>query len=110
MGCTAWWHWDVTKRARPSKLAVVAIAGLAAGLMMPVLATTAGAATAGGLGPPNTFVATAPLGVAQSGQTATLLAMNFAQTTRSRRTLYHPLRLLTGLTGLARQFLGKARP
>ena len=73
MGCTAWWHWDVTKRARPSKLAVVAIAGLAAGLMMPVLATTAGAATAGGLGPPNTFVATAPLGVAQSGQTATLL-------------------------------------
>jgi large repetitive protein len=40
---------------------------------MPVLATTAAAATAGGLGPPNTFVATAALGVAQSGQTATLL-------------------------------------
>ena len=73
MSCTAWWHWDVTKRARPSKLAAVAIAGLAAGLMMPVLATTAAAATAGGLGPPNTFVATAPLGVAQAGQTATLL-------------------------------------
>jgi N-acetylneuraminic acid mutarotase len=40
---------------------------------MPVLATTAAAATAAGLGPPNTFVATAALGVAQSGQTATLL-------------------------------------
>jgi hypothetical protein len=43
------------------------------GLILPVLATTAAAATAGGLGPPNTFVATAPLGVAQSRQTATLL-------------------------------------
>jgi hypothetical protein len=42
-------------------------------MILPVLATTAAAATAGGLGPPNTFVATAPLGVAQSGQTATLL-------------------------------------
>jgi large repetitive protein len=46
---------------------------LASGLILPVLATTAAAATPGGLGPPNTFVATAPLGVAQSGQTATLL-------------------------------------
>ena len=27
-----------------------------------------------------------------------------------RRTPYHPPRLLTGLIGLARQFLGKARP
>jgi N-acetylneuraminic acid mutarotase len=68
---------NVTKRsrdARRKKLAVVATAGaLAAGLMMPVLATTAAAATAGGLGPPNTFAATSPLGVAESGQTATLL-------------------------------------
>jgi large repetitive protein len=55
-------------------LAVFSCTGvLASGLILPVLATTAAAATAGGLGPPNTFVATAPLGVAQSGQTATLL-------------------------------------
>jgi len=81
-------------------MAVFTCAGaLASGLILPVLATTATAATgwpggatprnppmargpapssrglgrASGLGPPNTFVATGPLGVAQSGQTATLL-------------------------------------
>jgi large repetitive protein len=55
-------------------LVVVTCAGaLASGSILPVLATTAAAATTSGLGPPNTFVATAPLGVAQSGQTATLL-------------------------------------
>jgi Galactose oxidase, central domain/Kelch motif len=56
------------------RMAVLTCTGvLASGLILPVLATTAAAATAGGLGPPNTFVATAPLGVAQAGQTATLL-------------------------------------
>jgi len=56
-------------------LAVLTCTGaLASGMILPVLATTAAAATTGGLGPPNTFVATAPLGVAQSGQTATLLS------------------------------------
>src|SRR5579863_9293392 len=55
-------------------LAVLACAGaLASGSILPVLATTAAAATAGRLGPPNTFVATGTLGVAQPGQTATLL-------------------------------------
>jgi len=55
-------------------MAVLTCAGaLVSGLILPVLATSATAATAGGLGPPNTFVATGPLGVAQSGQTATLL-------------------------------------
>jgi WD40 repeat protein len=55
-------------------MAVITCTGaLVSGLILPVLATTANAATAGGLGPPNTFVATGPLGVAQSGQTATLL-------------------------------------
>ena len=55
-------------------MAVMTCAGaLVSGLILPVLATTANAATAGGLGPPNTFVATGPLGVAQSGQTATRL-------------------------------------
>src|SRR6516164_520443 len=64
------------KRSRWARhrVAVLTCAGaLASGLILPVLATTAAAATAGGLGPPNTFVATGPLGVAQSGQTATLL-------------------------------------
>ena len=64
------------KRSRWARLrmAVITCTGaLASGLILPVLATTATAATTGGLGPPNTFVATAPLGVAQSGQTATLL-------------------------------------
>jgi large repetitive protein len=56
------------------RMAVITCTGaLVSGMILPVLATTANAATAGGLGPPNTFVATAPLGVAQSGQTATLL-------------------------------------
>ena len=55
-------------------MAVFACAGaVVSGLILPVLAATATAATVGGLGPPNTFVATGPLGVAQSGQTATLL-------------------------------------
>ena len=63
-------HW-----ARHRKLAVITCTGvLVSGLILPVLATTAAAATAGRLGPPNTFVATAPLGVAQSEQTATLLS------------------------------------
>jgi len=53
--------------------ALTCIGVLVSGLILPVLATTANAATAGGLGPPNTFVGTGPLGVAQSGQTATLL-------------------------------------
>src|SRR5215472_3628509 len=53
--------------------AVTCTGALVSSLILPVLATTAAAATSGGLGPPNTFVATAPLGVAQSGQTATLL-------------------------------------
>jgi hypothetical protein len=55
-------------------MAVLTCTGaVVSGMILPVLATTAAAATAGGLGPPNTFVATATLGVAQSGQTATLL-------------------------------------
>src|SRR5215472_2679023 len=53
--------------------AVTCTGALVSGLILPVLATTAAAATEGGLGPPNTFVATGPLGVAQSGQTATRL-------------------------------------
>jgi len=64
----------VTKRLRRARhrVAVLTCTGaLASGLILPVLATTAAAATAGELGPPNTFVATGPLGVAQSGQTAT---------------------------------------
>jgi len=64
------------KRSRWARrrMAVLTCTGvLASGLILPVLATTATAATAGGLGPPNTFVATGPLGVAQSGQTATRL-------------------------------------
>jgi N-acetylneuraminic acid mutarotase len=67
----------VTKRSRLARhrtLAAITCAGaLVSGMILPVLATTAAAATTDGLGPPNTFVATAPLGVAQSGQTATLL-------------------------------------
>src|SRR5205807_7356999 len=60
--------------ARHRMLAVFTCTGaLASGAILPGLATTAAAATAGGLGPPNTFVATAPLGVAQSTQTATRL-------------------------------------
>ena len=61
------------RRARRTLAVLTCTGALASGMILPVLATTAAAATAGGLGPPNTFVATAPLGVAQSGQTATLL-------------------------------------
>ena len=64
------------KRSRWARhrVAVLTCTGaLVSGLILPVLATTAAAAPAGGLGPPNTFVATGPLGVAQSGQTATRL-------------------------------------
>jgi N-acetylneuraminic acid mutarotase len=64
------------KRSRWARhrMAVLTCTGvLVSGLILPVLATPAAAATAGGLGPPNTFVATGPLGVAQSGHTATRL-------------------------------------
>jgi len=86
----------MTERLRWARhrMAVLTCTGaLVSGLILPVLATTAAAATgwpggatprnppmaqgpapsSRGLGPPNTFVATGPLGVAQSGQTATLL-------------------------------------
>jgi hypothetical protein len=60
--------WVVTSRSRPGPrngLKIIATAGtLAAGLIMPALASGGPAAAAGGLGPPNTFVATGPLGVA----------------------------------------------
>jgi hypothetical protein len=49
------------------------IGALASALILPAFAATAAAAAPSGLGPPNTWVATGPLGVAQSGQTATLL-------------------------------------
>ncbi len=68
----------MTKRSRPGPrngLRIIAAAGtLAAGLILPALGATVPAqAAAGGLGPPNTFVPAGPLGVAQSGQTATPL-------------------------------------
>src|SRR5258707_15502764 len=62
-----------SRRARQLMAVLTCTGALASGMILPLLATTAAAATGGGLGPPNTFVATAPLGVAQSRQTATLL-------------------------------------
>jgi hypothetical protein len=75
-------------------LAVLAPAGaLVSGLQLPASATTAAAAAASGLGPPNTWVATAPLGVAESGQTATILPdgqVLIAAGGTARAELYNP--------------------
>lgn len=66
----------MTRKSRPIRhraAAFLTAAALAAALALPVFSPTGATATTMGLGPPNTFAATGPLGVAQSGQTATLL-------------------------------------
>src|SRR5689334_22061624 len=78
---SAWLAWQeetvtTTSRRAGRRLAMIATQGaVACGLVLPGVAVAATAASPHtGLGPPNTWVATGPMGVARSGQTATLLA------------------------------------
>jgi hypothetical protein len=58
-------------RVRPAALATVGV--LACGLLLPALSSGADAATASGLGPPNTWAGTGQMSAARAGQTATPL-------------------------------------
>jgi N-acetylneuraminic acid mutarotase len=73
---SAWLKGTVTMKARPAsrmRLAAIATAGaLAGGLLLPIYTGTATAAAAQAA-PPNTWAGTGQMGVARSGQTATLL-------------------------------------
>jgi large repetitive protein len=64
-----------TRGTGPGRVALAAVTAIVtAGLIWPAPATAAARAQGHRLGSPNTWVATGPMGVARSGQTATLLA------------------------------------
>jgi len=63
-----------SRRAARVRAAAVVVTGvLACGLLLPVVSSGAAAATASGVGPPNTWAGTGQMSAARAGQTATLL-------------------------------------